>query len=55
MNLKKIIADIAVKKATNEILPMDGVQRKLGKKAKIAALLGTIAAVATAGAQLLGG
>lgn len=55
MNLKKIIADIAVKEATKKILPMDGVKPKLGKKAKLAGILTTIAAVATAGAQYLGG
>jgi hypothetical protein len=55
MNLKNIIAKIAVKKVAGEILPMDGVKPKLGKKAKAAALLGTIATVAAAGAQFLGG
>lgn len=55
MGLKNIIAKIAVKEAAGKILPMDGVQPKLGKKAKAAALLGTIAAVAAAGAQILGG
>lgn len=54
MNLKNIIAKIAVKQASNKILPMDGVQPKLGKKAKAAALLGTIATIAAAGAQFLG-
>lgn len=55
MNLKNIIAKIAVKEAAGKILPMDGVKPVLGRKAKAAALLGTIAAVATAGAQFLGG
>jgi hypothetical protein len=55
MNLKNIIAKIAAKKAVSKILPMDGAKPVLGKKAKAAALLTAIAAVATAGAQYLGG
>lgn len=55
MNLKNIVAKIAVKKAAGEILPMDGVQSKLVKKAKIAGVFSAIAAVAAAGAQFLGG
>lgn len=55
MNLKNIIAKLAAKQAVNKILPMDGVQPKLRKEAKAVALLTAIAAVATAGAQYLGG
>jgi hypothetical protein len=55
MNLKNIVAKLAAKQAVNKILPMDGTKPVMGKKAKAAALLGAIAAVATAGAQFLGG
>jgi len=55
MDLKKIITKIAVKEATNKILPMDDAQPKMGKKAKIAGILGVIATIAAAGAQYLGG
>lgn len=51
MNLKKII----VKEATGKILPMDTDKPKLGDKAKVAAFLGTVAAIAAAGAHFLGG
>ena len=52
--LKKEIEKTLLKKAAGKILPMDEVQPKLSKKAKIAGLLGTIAAIAAAGAQYLG-
>ena len=55
MNLKKIIAKKAMKEAAGKILPMDVAKPKLGKKAKLAAILGAIAAAAAAGANLLGG
>ena len=59
MDLKKLIKSQAekalLKQAANKILPMEGAEPKLGKKAKVAAVLGTIAAVATAAAQFLGG
>jgi len=59
MNLKKLATDqlkkAVVKKATNQILPMDGTKPKLGTKAKLAGILATIAAVATAASQYLGG
>jgi len=51
MDLKKIIA----KEAVGKLLPMDSDKPKLGKKAKLAALLGTIAALAGAASQFLGG
>jgi len=53
--LKKEAEKALLKKAAGKILPMDGDKPKLGKKAKLAALLGAIAAVAAAGAQYLGG
>lgn len=55
MNLKKLIKKAAVEQVAEKILPMDETKPKLGKKAKLAALLGTIAAVAATGAQFLGG
>ena len=55
MNLKKIIAKKAMKEAAGKILPMDVTKPKLGKKTKLAAILGAIAAAAAAGANLLGG
>lgn len=59
MDLKKTIGRIGkealLKQATNKILPMEGDAPRLGKKAKAVAALGTIAAVATAAAQFLGG
>lgn len=58
MDLKKTIGrvgkDILLKQATNKILPMEGDKPKLGWKAKLAGVLATIAAIATAGSQLLG-
>ena len=58
MNLKKLATDqlkkAVVKKATNQILPMDSAKPKAGWKVKLAGILATIAAVATAGAQFLG-
>jgi len=53
--LKKEAEKALLKQAVGKILPMDGDKPKLGKKTKIAALLGAIAAVAAAGAQYLGG
>lgn len=55
MDLKKTMIDLAAKEAANKILPMDESAPKLGKKAKLAALLGTIAAIAAAGSHYLGG
>ena len=51
MDLKKLL----IKEAASKLLPMDEPKPKLGKKAKAAALLGTIATIATVGSQLLGG
>lgn len=51
MNLKKLI----LKEAATKLLPMESDQPKLGTKAKLAALLGTIAAIATAASHFLGG
>lgn len=53
--LKKEAEKALLKKAAGKILPMNDAQPKLGKKAKLAALLGAIAALAAAGAQYLGG
>jgi len=54
--LKKEAEKALLKQAVGKILPMDEAPKpKLGKKAKLAALLGAIAAVAAAGAQYLGG
>ena len=54
--LKKEAEKAILKKAAGKILPMDEAPKpKLGKKAKLAALLGAIAAIAAAGAQYLGG
>jgi hypothetical protein len=53
--LKKEAEKALLKKATGKILPMDGEKPKLGKKAKIAGILGVIATLAAAGAQYLGG
>lgn len=55
MDLKKIIAKKVMKEAAGKILPMDVAKPKLGKKAKLAAILGAIAAAVAAGANLLGG
>ena len=59
MNLKKLAMDqlkkAVVKEATNKILPMEGTKPKLGTKAKLAGILATIAAVAGAASQYLGG
>lgn len=59
MNLKKLAMDqlkkAAVKEATNKILPMDGEKPKMGWKVKLAGILATVAAVAGAAAQYLGG
>ena len=54
--LKREVEKAFLKKAADKILPMDEAPKpKLGKKAKIAGLLGIIATVAAAGAQYLGG
>ena len=53
--LKKEVEKALLKKAAGKILPMDGDKPKIGKKAKIAGLLGVIAAIAAAAAQYLGG
>jgi hypothetical protein len=53
--LKKEAEKALLKQAAGKILPMDGDKPKMGKKTKIAALLGAIAAIAAAGAQYLGG
>ena len=56
MNLKNIVTKIVVKEAAGKLLPMaDAPKPALGKKAKIAGLLGVIATVAAAGAQYLAG
>lgn len=58
MNLKKIVGAVTKDKilggAANRILPMEEAPKKLGWKAKLAGVLATIAAIATAGSQLLG-
>lgn len=53
--LKKEAEKALLKQAVGKILPMDGDKPKIGKKAKIAGLLGVIAAIAAAAAQYLGG
>jgi hypothetical protein len=53
--LKKEAEKALLKKAAGKILPMDGDKPKMGKKTKLAALLGVIATLAAAGAQYLGG
>lgn len=53
--LKKEVEKALLKKAAGKILPMDETQPKIGKKAKLAALLGALGALAAAGAQYLGG
>lgn len=55
MDLKKVITGVVVKEATNKILPMDAAPPKLSRKAKLAALLATIASLATAASHFLGG
>lgn len=55
MNLKNIVKKAVTKKAVSSILPMDGDKPKLGTKAKLAGILGTVAAVAAAASQFLGG
>lgn len=59
MNILKTLKNEAekalIKKAAGKILPMDGEKPKLGTKAKLAALLGTIATLAAAASQYLGG
>lgn len=58
MNLKKLLGNVAKDKIlggnANKILPMEE-PSKLGPKAKLAGILATIAAIAAAGSQLLGG
>jgi hypothetical protein len=54
--LKQEAEKVILKKAVGKILPMDEAPKpKLGKKVKLAALLGAIATLAAAGAQYLGG
>ena len=55
MNLNNMIKKLVVKKAASEILPMDSDKPRIGTKAKLAGILGTIAAVAAAASQFLGG
>lgn len=59
MDLKKLAAKelkkAAVKEATKKILPMDAPKPKIGTKAKLAGILGTIAAIAAMAAEYLGG
>jgi hypothetical protein len=54
MDWKSTLKKVVLKEAAGKILPMDEAKPKLGKKAKIAGLLGVIATVAAAGAQYLG-
>lgn len=51
MNLRKLIT----KEVAGKILPMEDAAPMVGKKAKAAALLGTIAAIAGAASHFLGG
>jgi hypothetical protein len=54
--LKQEAEKVLLKKAVGKIIPMDEAPKpKLGKKAKIAGILGVIATLAAAGAQYLGG
>jgi hypothetical protein len=53
--LKKEAEKALLKKAAGKILPMDGEKPKMGWKVKLAGILTTIAAVAGAAAQYLGG
>jgi hypothetical protein len=54
--LKKEAEKALLKNTVGKILPMDEAPKpKLGKKAKIAGILGIIATIAAAGAQYLGG
>ena len=59
MDLKKVLGNVAKDKllggAANKILPMDDEPKKMGWKAKLAGVLATVAAIAAAGSQLLGG
>jgi hypothetical protein len=59
MDLKKIavkeLKKAAVKEATKKIMPMDEPKPKIGTKAKLAGILGTIAAIAAMAAEYLGG
>jgi hypothetical protein len=59
VNLKKLATDqlkkAVVKKAAGGILPMDSAKPKAGWKVKLAGILATIAAVAAAASQYLGG
>ena len=59
MDLKKIIGSVTKDKllsgAANKILPMEGDDPKVGPKAKLAAILATVAAVAGALSHFLGG
>ena len=54
MNLKNLIAKIAVKEVTGKIVPMDNAPKAtLGWKAKLAGALAIIGAAATALSQYL--
>lgn len=53
--LKKEAEKALLKKAAGKIIPMDGEKPKMGWKVKLAGILATIAAVAGAAAQYLGG
>ena len=59
MNLKKLLGSVAKDQllggAANKILPMEGDEPKVGPKAKLAAILATVAAVAGALSHFLGG
>lgn len=59
MDLKKVIGKVAKDQIlggnANKILPMEGEPKQLGWKAKLAGILATVAAIAAAGSQLLGG
>ena len=55
MNLKNIVKKVVAKKAVSSIMPMDGTKPKMGWKTKLAGILATIAAVAAAASEFLGG
>lgn len=59
MNLKKLLGaaakDNLLGGAANKILPMEGDEPKVGPKAKLAAVLGVVAAIAGALSHFLGG
>ena len=53
--LKKKVEKAVIKKATGNLIPMEGPEPKIGKKVKLAALLGTIATIAAMASQYFGG